>query len=101
MKKIPLSDGSGNWFDIDSAKSWWAYVDAEEQVRREIEDPQEEKLYLTANGTFILYHWHWHMGDGLYHTINHERGAQWLIANGYQEELAKLELTPEERRLEL
>jgi hypothetical protein len=101
MKKVPLSDGSGNWFDIEAARVWEERVDPDEQQHRDHHDPQEEKLYLSAHGTFILYRWHWRMADGLYHTIDQERAARWLIANGYQKEMARLELSAEERRLEL
>ena len=101
MKKIPLSDGSGNWFDLDAARVWNESVDNDEQNHREMHGPEEEKLYLSSNGTFVLYHWHWRMADGLFHVIDQERAARWLIANGYQKELSKLELLPEERRLEL
>jgi hypothetical protein len=101
MTKVPLSDGSGNWFDIDVARVWEERIDPDEQLRRDCHDPQEEKLYLSTPGTFILYQWHWRMAVGLYHAIDQERAARWLIANGYQQELTKLELSPEERRLEL
>lgn len=101
MKRIALSDGSGHWFDIDAAKSWKESVDDNERDRRDREDPQEEKLYLTSNGSFVSYHWSWNMRDGLYFPMDQEKATRWLIANGFQSEIPKLDLRPEERQLEV
>jgi hypothetical protein len=101
MKKIALSDGSGHWFDIEAARVWEERVDPDEEEHRKRNNPHEEKLYLSTHGTFILYRWHWSMAEDMYHEIDIERATRWLIANGYQREVPKLDLLPEERRLEL
>ncbi len=101
MKKIPLSDGSGHWFDIESAKSWTESIDPDEQDRRAREGPEEEKLFLTEKGSFIFHHWNWRMAEGLFFPLDEEKATRWLIANGYQREIPQLELQSEERSLEL
>lgn len=100
MKKVPLSDGSGRWFDIESCKFWKESVDPREQDLRDRCGPEGEVLFLTRNGTFILHRWHWSNPDS-YLPIDMQKGAAWLISNGYQDELAKLDLKAEERELEV
>jgi hypothetical protein len=101
MKKTPLSDGSGHWFDRDSAKEWKELVDPEDQWHRDSSDPHGESLFLTERGSFVLYTWNWRMADGLYHPIDKEKATRWLIANRYQKDIPKLELQAEERSLEI
>ena len=100
MKKVPFSDGSGHWFDIESAKEWEESVADEEEQYRNHHGPHGEKLFITARGSFVLYRWHWSMEDS-YLPINQEKATKWLISNGYQKEISQLELQAEERQLEM
>jgi transcriptional regulator with XRE-family HTH domain len=99
-KKAALSDGSGNWFDLNSAKVWEDRISDHENSS---DGPHTQKLYLTEKGTFILCSWHWWLDnmEPLYLPIDQEMAVRWLVANGYKHVLCKLELQPEERKLEV
>jgi hypothetical protein len=106
MKKIPLSDNSGRWFDKDKAKAFEAayYCHPNGDPDRPIchatgDEHSSETLYLTDQGTFILnYECSW-MDIYSYTEVPPERATQWLIANGHQDRLSQLELLPEEANL--
>ncbi|MBI2806236.1 MAG: XRE family transcriptional regulator [Planctomycetes bacterium] len=107
MKKAPLSDGSGNWFDLRSAKKWHEYVSLEEMQARgftvdrgEYEYTYGEILYYTQKGSFVLSRWHANR-DTLYLPIDQENAVRWLIANGYQKDVQQLEFQSEEKKLEI
>ncbi len=100
MNKVPLSDNSGRWFDIDSAKRWDEGIDEFEEQYRKSQGPPLECLYLTRNGSFILCQI-LPNGDGFFSSISTDAGAAWLISHGHQSELVKLELAVEERKLEM
>ena len=88
MKKIPLSDGSGRWFDVESVEKYWTEtLDPNEAERRRREGPKEEKLYFLADTNFVFHRFHWSDGDS-YHLYDWQQATQWLIANGHQSHLA-------------
>ncbi len=108
MKKIPLTDTSGRWFDMDTASAFKAdsYTDAQGNVVcRATGHPEVwETLYLTLKGTFILIRddgGDFVPGSSGAVVIEPERAAEWLIANGHQEQVKKMDMEKEERRLEL
>lgn len=100
MKKTPLTDGSGRWFDLDSVRKWERHISSEEEHYQSHYGPEGEYLCLTRKGTFILHSWKWDREDS-FTLSDMEKGAAWLISNGYQEDLARLDLLPEEQRLEV
>src|SRR5207249_4279380 len=105
MRKVILSDGTGRWFDIDSAKEFRSasYIDnsGEEVCPATGGIPGLwAHLYLTEHGTFILVHTY----DG-YHPeadgaveMDVDSAVRWLLNNGHQDELKKLDLGTEESR---
>ena len=97
MNKIPLSDGSGHWFDLNSAKKWQRIL----SWREDGDDSHGEALYLTTNGAFIHNTWNGMIGEDLYFRIDHDKAARWLIANGYQKDIPQLEFQSEEKKLEV
>lgn len=101
MRKVCLSDGEGHWFNADAARKWEEYVEPWDQQRREHEGPKFERLYLTPRGTFIMCRWDYLSPDESYRIIDLLTATKWLIDNGYQKDLAALDLTREERRLEV
>jgi hypothetical protein len=108
MKKIPLTDNSGRWFDMDSARALKAdsYTDQQgNKVCRATGHPEVwETLYLTLKGTFILIRddgGEFVPGSSGAVEMDPERAVEWLIANGHQAEVKKLDMEKEERRLEL
>jgi hypothetical protein len=102
MKKVPIPGGSGRWFDPDSAKAWKERIDPERREDRYFKGGYDEKLYLTEKGSFVLCSWNdWCQPNPLYSVIDPEEATRWLIANGYQSDIPKLELQSEERQLEI
>ncbi len=107
MKKIPLTDNSGRWFDMDSAKEFRpdSFVSQSgEEVCRVTGLPfLWETLYLTEHGSFILIRTcdrYCPEAEGVV-EMDPKSAVQWLIANGHQEEVKKLDLASEESQLEL
>jgi hypothetical protein len=105
MKKIVLSDG--HWFDGDSAKRFGAeyYMDnSGEEVCATTGLPfLHDALYLTKNGHLVLVRTcdrYAPDAEGA-HEIDMMEAAKWLLQNGYQDQIAPLELAYEERQLEL
>lgn len=109
MKKVPLTDNSGRWFDMDAAKRFEAGSHIDPQSGREVchatDSPDyRQTLYLTPHGSFILI-----QSSEMYYQPDAEfvveaappRAVQWLIANGHQETVKKLDLASEEAQLEL
>jgi hypothetical protein len=108
MKKVILTDGSGRWFDIDSARSFGAdFITApsgEEICRATGISQLREDLYLTGPGTFVLVRTcvrcYNPEAEGAV-EIDMNGAARWLISNGHQEEVKKMEMESEERQLEI
>lgn len=103
MNKVALSDG--RWFDKDQAKAFAAdyFYHPNGNPDRPIclatgSEFSSETLFLTLEGTFVL-HYEDDSGLSSYAKIDLEPAARWLISNGHQNELSKLELQPEEARL--
>jgi hypothetical protein len=105
MNKITLDDG--RWFDADTAKKFEAesyYNDAAEVVCMTTGLTfLWDTLYLTNNGAFVLVRScdrYAPDAEGA-HEITPEEAAKWLIQNGHQDKLLRLDMQPEERKLEL
>lgn len=107
MKKVPLTDDSGRWFDIDSAKAFNAdsfiSQDGQEVCRATNVPELWETLYVTKYGSFILVRTcdrYCPQAEGVV-EMDPPSAVQWLIANGHQEEVKKMDLASEESQLEL
>jgi hypothetical protein len=106
MRKIVLADGAG-WFDADAAKKFksatYMTSSGQEMCLATREPGWWETLYLTAHGRFVLVRCHecCNPEDDSVFEIDEKKAAQWLLANGYQEELKKRDMRREEKELEL
>jgi hypothetical protein len=105
MQKISLSDNSGRWFDAQHAKQWpEAIVLADDGTaisRATGKSWEHETLFLTQAGTFVMNLLDTRTFHSQYVECSVELAAKWLIANGYTDELARLELGHIEKRSEI
>lgn len=102
MERIILTDGSGRWFDADSA------VKFEEDQRWDgnnfISVPTGSQwyhqwLYYTKSGRWIRHNWSNYQGKAdSYYEIDEHEAVQWLANNDQFEQLDRL---PEELRIEV
>ncbi len=95
-RRIPITDGDGNWFDPDKATHWeegtrWDgnnYISLATNIQW-----NHEKLYRTANGAWVLHSWSNYQGRGeSYVCIKESEAASWLIRSEHElpEELAEI-----------
>lgn len=94
MRKITLFDGTGRWFDIDSAKKFderGMLADDGTFVSLATGNSWEhETLYLTTNGTYVMF-----FADDRNPSLSQfveydaEKAVQWLLQNAYPDEVAK------------
>jgi hypothetical protein len=107
MRKVVLSDKSGRWFDADTARAFEAesiiYPSGKEVCRATDIPGLWETLYLTEHGTFVLVHTYDGYAPDAERAVEMEVPAavRWLITNGHQEEVKKLDLASEESQLEI
>ena len=99
MNKVPLSDGSGHWFDLGSAREFHA-KSPEDYGYQKNDGDREERLYYTQKGSFILCRYAGGY-EGFFEPIHQEHALRWLISNGYQKDVQQLEFQSEERKLEV
>jgi hypothetical protein len=96
MRKVYLSDQSGRWFDLDAAQSWdqetvW-FSGPGRRFPAGLVEARQETLFRTAEGVFVLYCSHdTDSALDTYTEISWPQAMKWLIANGYQKDLPKLE----------
>ncbi len=93
MNKVTLSDNSGRWFDKDSAIAWREsaiQMDDGSSISRITGNSWEhEMLYFTTNGFFVAHFFDDHHPDrSQYVELNEERAVRWLLASGYNEDVA-------------
>ncbi|CAN5432709.1 hypothetical protein BH10PLA2_BH10PLA2_25000 [soil metagenome] len=100
MKKTPLTDSSGRWFDRDTAGRLDQKFSHEEEERQNGEGPEGESLFLTPKGALIRHKHHWSQSS-TYELVDMAKATARLISNGYQKDLAKIDLDLEGRKLEL
>lgn len=106
MNKVSLSDNSGRWFDADSAKKWPEAVmlaeDGTPVSRATGNSWEHETLYLTKYGSIVM-----HFFDE--HNASHsqcvewdpQKAVKWLVANGYNDDVTKLDLASEAKQFEI
>jgi hypothetical protein len=89
MKRIALTDNSGNWFDADKAEMIKedTYWDGHNWISKATGSQwQHECLFRTKGGKWVLNHYSDYQGSKeTYITISDQRAAEWL---------AKQELDP-------
>jgi hypothetical protein len=107
MRKVVLSDNSGRWFDGDRAKAFEAesiISSSGQEICRATGVPGLwETLYLTEHGSFVLvrsYDGYAPDAEGAF-EMEVRDAVRWLITNGHQEEVKKMDLASEERQLEI
>lgn len=106
MDKVSLTDNSGRWFDKDSAKEWREAVilaDDGTPVSMATRNSWEhETLYLTKAGSFVMWFFNEHNHSlSQYVEWDEDKAAKWLLANGHNDDVVKLDLTNQERRYEI
>ena len=107
MNKAKLTDNSGRWFDKDSAKVWREsaiQVDDGTSISRITGNSWEhEMLYFTTNGFFVAHFFDDHHPDrSQYVELNEARAVRWLLASGYNEDIAgKYRMIKQEESIEV
>jgi Flp pilus assembly pilin Flp len=86
-ERVPLTDGSGRWFDPATCMVWdeetrW---DGRNMVSLATGDQWEhERLHRTPGGRWVLHHWsQWQGTTPSYTEVDRETAAAWLVRNGY------------------
>ena len=101
MERIAMTDGSGQWFDVEKADefgedSTWDGSNHISMATRS--QTEHEKLYRTASGKWVLHSWsQWQGTIATYEVVSDKYAAKWLVTNGHDseivaEEIAELEL---------
>lgn len=83
MNRKPLINGG--WFDIDAATCWNEdkYWNGNNHISCATGSQWDhEKLYRTAQGTYVKYFWSQYQGRAdYYEAVTPEFAAQWLVKN--------------------
>jgi hypothetical protein len=96
MRKITLTDNSGRWFDADAAKRWdEATVCADDGTPISVATRnswEHETVFLTRAGTIIM-HCVNERNPTLASFVEYDtkQAIQWLLQNGYPDDVAKWE----------
>jgi len=101
-KRIALTDGSGRWFNEETADFWKedTYHDGRNFISKATGSQwNHERLYRTVGGRFILNRWSNYQGSiESYVEISADDAAVWFSRNGYdphpacEKEFAALEI---------
>jgi len=87
VKRTPLTDGSGLWFDEDKAESWSEdrHFDGSNQISVATGSQWEhERLYRTPSGHWIMCAWSQRHGTRASYTeIDDDVATKWLVQNGH------------------
>lgn len=85
MTRICLTDGTGRWFETDTAQcwdedTWW---NGNNHISRPTGSQwRHERLYLTRGGRWILASWSQYENEGDGHEeIEAQDAAKWLLQN--------------------
>jgi hypothetical protein len=94
MNRITLADNSGRWFDIDAARRFDEKgMLAEDGTFVSLASGnswEHETLYLTTNGTYIMHFFNDHNPSlSQFQLYDEEKGVQWLLRNGYADDVKK------------
>lgn len=87
MARIPLTDGSGRWFDDQSAISFAESTrwNGNNHISRATGSQWDhETLYHTRSGQWVLHHWsQWQGSLERYDTVAETEAVAWLVNNEY------------------
>jgi AICAR transformylase/IMP cyclohydrolase PurH len=87
MNRTALTDGSGKWFDMDSAEKFsenTQYNGSNKISMVTHSQWDHEDLYRTASGTWVLNRWSQMQGKlESYEHISDAEAAAWLMVNEY------------------
>ena len=90
MKRVALTDGSGQWFDSDKAekfseKSYW---NGNNHISKATGSQWEhESVYLTKGGKWILNHWSQHQGSReTYEVVSDQEASEWFARQEFSDE---------------
>ena len=89
MKRVSLTDGSGQWFDSEKAEIYKenSYHDGRNFISKATGSQFEhEAIYITKSGKFILNHWsNWQGSVETYEIISKDDAAEWFGKQGFQD----------------
>ena len=89
MKRVSLTDGSGQWFDSEKAECYKEnfYHDGRNFISKATGSQFEhETVYITKGGKFILNGWsNWQGSVETYKIISKEEAAEWFGKQGFQD----------------
>jgi len=87
MRRVALTDGSGRWFDADSATRYDEATEWDGRNRISLATGSQwdhECLYRTRGGRWIRHWWsQWQGTVDRYEEVTLEEAAAWLVRNGY------------------
>lgn len=90
MKRVALTDGSGQWFDSEKAEYYKedSYHDGRNFISKATGSQWEhEAIYVTKSGKFILNHWsNWQGSRETYELISTEQAAEWFAKQSFQDD---------------
>lgn len=96
MKRIALTDGSGRWFNAESATlfdedtNWNGNNHISCATGSQFE---HERLYRTRGGLWVLFHWsQWQGSTKTYSEINSGEAGKWMVINGHDSDLVREEI---------
>jgi hypothetical protein len=95
MKRVNLTDENGvriaSWFNAETAEYFKedTYFNGRNWISRATGDQfYHQGLYITSKKRFILNSWsNWQGSKETYEIISKEDAVEWLIRNGYYEEV--------------
>ena len=89
MKRVSLTDGSGQWFDSEKAEIYKenSFHDGRNFISIATGSQFEhEAIYITKSGKFILNHWsNWQGSVETYEIISKDDAAEWFGKQGFQD----------------
>lgn len=90
MKRIALTDGTGQWFDEDKAEVYKedTFHDGRNWISKATGSQWEhESIYVTKSGKFILNHYSNFQGSReTYDLISKEDAAAWFAKQGFSDD---------------
>ena len=90
MKRIALTDGTGQWFDADKASLYEedTFHDGRNFISKATGSQWEhEFIYVTKSGKFILNHYSNFQGSReTYELISKEAAAAWFTKQGFSDD---------------
>ena len=93
MKRIAITDGSGQWFNEETATKYaeGSIWDGSNNISMATRSQTEhEQLYRTASGKWVLNCWsQWQGTTETYKVVSDDCAAKWLVTNGHDSDIVK------------